>query len=298
MSAEAIASHFKIAWWAHVVAVYGFIAYVPHSKYLHMFAGPFNVFFRRSTPSGELAPLDLEKSEVFGIEKAPDFTWKDNLDAFACMECGRCQDACPAFASDKPLSPKMIMFNMEKALLAGDRALIGEEARRPRRARPGHVHARARSGPARPAAPARRCARSRSSTSARSSGPAASQVLMQSKFPPELNAFFRNMETNSNPWGIGFSKRAEWGEALGVKHIQDVPDAEILFWVGCMGAFDDGGKGIAAAMVKILARGRHRVRHARRPRRSAAAIRPAASATNISSRAWPRRTSASSSSTG
>jgi Fe-S oxidoreductase len=75
---------------------------------------------------------------------------------------------------------------------------------------------------------------------------------MQSKFPPELNAFFRNMETNSNPWGIGFAKRAEWGEALGVKPIKDVPGAEYLFWVGCMGAFDDAGKGIAAAMVKIL----------------------------------------------
>jgi nitrate reductase gamma subunit len=65
---EAIASHFKIAWWAHLVAVYGFIAYVPHSKYLHMFAGPFNVFFRRPTPSGELAAHDHEKSEVFGGE--------------------------------------------------------------------------------------------------------------------------------------------------------------------------------------------------------------------------------------
>ena len=75
---------------------------------------------------------------------------------------------------------------------------------------------------------------------------------MQSKFPPELNAFFRNMETNSNPWGIGFSKRAEWGEPLDVRPIKDVPDAEYLFWVGCMGAYDDGGKGIATSFVKVL----------------------------------------------
>ena len=75
---------------------------------------------------------------------------------------------------------------------------------------------------------------------------------MQSKFPPELNAFFRNMETNSNPWGIGFSKRAEWGEPLEVRHIKDVPDAEYLFWVGCLGAYDDGGKAIAASFVKVL----------------------------------------------
>jgi Fe-S oxidoreductase len=63
------------------------------------------------------------------------------------------------------------------------------------------------------------------------------------------------METNSNPWGIGFSKRADWGLTLEVKHIQDVPDAETLFWVGCMGAFDDAGQGIAGALVRILRAG-------------------------------------------
>ncbi|NTU51820.1 MAG: 4Fe-4S dicluster domain-containing protein, partial [Candidatus Aminicenantes bacterium] len=254
LGAEAIAGHFKIAWWAHVVAVYGFIAYVPHSKYLHMFAGPFNVFFRRATPSGELPAIDLEKSEVFGVEKTADFSWKDNLDAFACMECGRCQDACPAFASDKPLSPKMILFNMEKALLAGDKALVGKK----RDDLPELVPATFTEGDIWTCTTCGACQKEcpveiehiRKIVGARRS-----QVLMQSKFPQELNAFFRNMETNSNPWGIGFSKRADWGEALEVKHIKDVPGAEVLFWVGCMGAFDDAGKAIAGAMVKILRAG-------------------------------------------
>jgi Fe-S oxidoreductase/nitrate reductase gamma subunit len=248
---EAIAAHFRTAWWAHVVAVYAFIAYVPHSKYLHMFAGPLNVFFRRSTPSGELPALDLEKSEVFGVEKLPDFTWKDDLDAFACMECGRCQDACPAFASGKPLSPKMILFNMEQALLAGDQALVG----RKRDDLPELVPAAFTEGEIWTCTTCGACQKEcpveiehiRKIVGARRS-----QVLMQSKFPPELNAFFRNLETNSNPWGIGFAKRAEWGEPLQVPHIKDVPDAEYLFWVGCMGAYDDGGKTIAASFVKIL----------------------------------------------
>ncbi|MGZ5514885.1 MAG: heterodisulfide reductase-related iron-sulfur binding cluster [Candidatus Aminicenantales bacterium] len=251
MSAAAIASHFKIAWWAHVVAVYAFIAYVPHSKYLHMFAGPVNVFFRRSAPSGELAPLDLEKSEVFGIEKLPDFSWKDNLDAFACMECGRCQDACPAFASGKPLSPKMIVFNMEKALLAGDKALVAKERDGlaelvPATFTEGEIWTCTTCGACQKECPVE-IEHIRKIVGARRS-----QVLTQSKFPPELNAFFRNMETNSNPWGLGFSKRADWGEPLEVRHIKDVTDAEYLFWVGCMGAFDDGGKDIAASLVKVL----------------------------------------------
>jgi Fe-S oxidoreductase/nitrate reductase gamma subunit len=251
MSAAAVASHFKLAWWAHVVAVYAFIAYVPHSKYLHMFAGPVNVFFRRSTPSGELAPLDLEKSEVFGIEKLPDFTWKDNLDAFACMECGRCQDACPAFASGKPLSPKMIVFNMERALLAGDRALVAKTRDDltelvPATFTEGEIWTCTTCGACQKECPVE-IEHIRKIVGARRS-----QVLMQSKFPPELNAFFRNLETNSNPWGLGFAKRAEWGEPLEVRPIKDVPDADYLFWVGCMGAFDDGGKGIAASFVKVL----------------------------------------------
>ena len=251
LSPEAIAAHFKIAWWAHVVAVYGFIAYVPHSKYLHMFAGPFNVLFRRSAPSGELSSLDLEKSEVFGVEKLPDFTWKDNLDAFACMECGRCQDACPAFASDKPLSPKLVLFNMEKAFLAGDKALLAKR----RDDLPELVPATFTEGEIWTCTTCGACQKEcpveiehiRKIVGARRS-----QVLMQSKFPQELNALFRNLETNSNPWGLGFSKRADWSEALEVKHIKDVPGAEVLFWVGCMGAFDEAGKSVAACLVKIL----------------------------------------------
>ena len=78
-----------------------------------MFAAPFNLLFNSDKPSGELKSLDIENSEVFGVEKVSDYTWKDFLDAFACMECGRCQDVCPAFASEKPLSPKMIIFNLK-----------------------------------------------------------------------------------------------------------------------------------------------------------------------------------------
>jgi Fe-S oxidoreductase/nitrate reductase gamma subunit len=251
LGADNITAHFKISWWAHIVAVYAFIAYVPHSKYLHMIAGPFNVFFRRDTTSGELKALELEKSEVFGIEKLPDFTWKDNLDAFACMECGRCQDACPAFASGKPLSPKMIIVNMEKALLANDKALTskkrdGLKELVPETFTEGEIWTCTTCGACMKECPVE------IEHISKIVGARRSQVLMQSKFPQELNAFFRNIETNSNPWGIGFSKRADWAEGLNVKLLADVPDAEYLFWVGCMGAYDDEGKKTARALVTIL----------------------------------------------
>ncbi len=248
---EVIASHFKIAWWVHVAAVYGFIAYVPHSKYLHMFAGPLNVLFHRRAPSGELEALDLETAEVYGLEKPADFTWKDNLDAFACMECGRCQDACPAFASDKPLSPKMILFNMEQSLLEHDRAVWKHD----RDSQPELVPGTFTGDEIWTCTTCGACIKEcpvEIDHIGKIVGARQSQVLMQSKFPQELNAFFRNMEANSNPWGIGFANRADWAEGSGAPHIRDVPEAEYLFWVGCMGAYDDAGKAVAESMVRIL----------------------------------------------
>ena len=79
-----------------------------------------------------------------------------------------------------------------------------------------------------------------------------SQVLMESKFPPELNTFFRNIETNSNPWGIGFAKRADWMQGLDIKLLKHDPGAEYLFWFGYMGAYDDSGGKIARSMAAIM----------------------------------------------
>jgi Fe-S oxidoreductase/nitrate reductase gamma subunit len=250
---DAIAGHLKLAWWAHVVAVYGFIAYVPHSKYLHMFAGPFNVFFRRATPSGELPALDLEKSEVFGVERTADFTWKDNLDAFACMECGRCQDACPAFASDKPLSPKKII-SIWKGPARRRQGPRRKDARRPSRARPRDLH-RGRDLDLHDLrrVPEGMSGRDRAHPQDRRGppqpGPDAEQV------PPGAQRLLPQHGDELQSLGPRLLQRADWGEALEVKHIKDVPDAEVLFWVGCMGAFDDAGKGIAGAMVRILRAG-------------------------------------------
>ncbi len=252
-SVSSVAAHFKIAWWLHVLFVFGFIAYVPHSKYLHMITGSFNVIFRSPRAGRSLSPLDLEKSEIFGIEKAVDFTWKDQLDAFACMECGRCQDACPAFASEKPLSPKMILFNMERHLLKDGRNVIAKKrdglpALVPAIHGQGEIWTCTTCGACMHVCPVE------IEHIRKIVGMRQSQVLMESKFPAELNTFFRNMESNSNPWGIGFSKRADWREGLGVKLIQDNPGAEYLFWVGCAGSFDDEGKKITRAFVELLNR--------------------------------------------
>jgi len=247
----AVGLHFKISWWLHVVFVYGFIAYVPHSKYFHMFAGSLNVVFRAPGASRTIPSLDLEKTEVFGIEKAPDTTWKDNLDALACMECGRCQDVCPAFRSEKPLSPKMMIYNLDRHLLENGKALIAGKrdelpALVPKVHTEGEIWTCTTCGACMHVCPVE------IEHIPKIVGLRQSQVLMESKFPAELNAFFRNMETNSNPWGIGFAKRADWAEGLEIPSIEDRPGAEFLFWVGCAGSYDEEGKKTARAFVTLL----------------------------------------------
>lgn len=91
--------------WAHVLIILGFLAYLPHSKHLHIATAAINVFFGRTRRRGRLEPLDFEaedESELrFGAGTVSDLTWKQMLDAFSCTECGRCQDACPAWATGK-----------------------------------------------------------------------------------------------------------------------------------------------------------------------------------------------------
>lgn len=251
LGASTVGLHFNISWWLHILIVFGFIVYVPHSKYFHMFAGSFNVLVHKESPMGELPPLDIENSEIFGVEKAPDFTWKDLLDTFACMECGRCQDACPAFATEKPLSPKMIIFNLRKHLLAEGKKYIHKQRDdvaplMQNTFTDGEIWTCTTCGACMHVCPVE------IEHISKIVGVRQGEVLMESRFPSELNAFFRNMETNSNPWGIGFSERDAWAKELDVKKIQENPECDTLLWVGCAGSFDEQGKKITRALAKLL----------------------------------------------
>jgi Fe-S oxidoreductase len=251
MDSAAITTHFHISWWLHILIVFGFIVYVPHSKYFHMFAGSFNVLVNKKTPMGQLKPLDIEHSEIFGVEKAADMTWKDLLDSFACMECGRCQDACPAYASEKPLSPKMIIFNLRKHLLSEGKKYINQKRDDvPPLMRgtftEGEIWTCTTCGACMHVCPVE------IEHIPKIIGVRQGEVLMESRFPTELNTFFRNMETNSNPWGIGFSERGAWAEGMEVKKIQDHPETDTLLWVGCAGSFDEEGKKITKSVVRLL----------------------------------------------
>ncbi len=241
----------RLAWWVHLIIVYAFIAYVPHSKYFHMFAGPANLIFKRKESPAEIQPLDLEKTEIYGVEKAADLTWKDSLDAFACIECGRCQDVCPAFATGKPLSPKMIIYNLERHLLRSYRQLRrGERGELPNLVpgiiAPDEIWTCTTCGACMHVCPVE------IEHLPKVFGLRQSQVLMESQFPAELNSFFRNLETNGNPWGIGFARRAEWAEKENIPLAAELNEVELLLFVGCAGSFDETGQAVARSLVRLL----------------------------------------------
>jgi ferredoxin len=112
---------FGVFFWANVLLVSGFLVYLPRSKHLHIVTAFFNAALRKLRPRGELPAMDLESEDVarFGVKTIEDLNWKDLLDGFTCTECGRCQEACPAWATGKPLNPKtMIMGIREMAVEA------------------------------------------------------------------------------------------------------------------------------------------------------------------------------------
>jgi len=254
----------KVSWWTHAVMALGFIAYIPYSRLLHIITTPANHFFKSMKPVGYLEPIrDFETAESFGAGKLEDFTWKQIFDSDACTRCGRCQDGCPAYLSGKPLSPKKVIQDIKtywlekapaaiKAKAVTDANASGEAAVTVDKVLPGEVidlHE---------LWACTNCMYCMEHCSAsiehvpKIVNMRQYKVLTEADFAPELQLTYRNMENNSNPWGVGSHLRADWAKDLGVKTLAEDPNVEYLFYVGCSGSFDDRGKKVSVAFAKIL----------------------------------------------
>lgn len=239
-----------IAWWSHILMILGFLFLIPHSKHFHLVAGPVNVALRSTNNVGYLRKMDLENSEEFGVTQVTDYQWKTLLDAFSCIECGRCQDKCPAYQSDKPLSPKVIMMKIRKHLLHERKNLLAKgEASEPimnQWITEDEIWSCTTCGACMTVCPVMN-----------EHIPAIvelrqAQVLMESKFPQELNLAFKGLETNANPWNMGAASRFDWAEGLDVPTVADKDEVDYLWFVGCAGSFDDKAKATSKALAKIL----------------------------------------------
>jgi Fe-S oxidoreductase len=242
--------------WAHVLIILSFLAYLPHSKHLHIATAAFNVYFARTRARGRLEPLrfDVPEEEMrFGAGTAPDLTWKQMLDTFSCTECGRCQDVCPAWTTGKELSPKLLIMALrDQVFEEGPRLIRGEEGFEPTALVPNAVTDNVVWDCVTCGACVREC-------------PVSIEhvdhivdlrrhlVMMESSFPAESEQMLRDVERASNPWGKPQTERADWAAELGVRVLEPGdPAPEYLYWVGCAASFDERARTAAQSTARLL----------------------------------------------
>jgi Fe-S oxidoreductase len=247
-----------------MIAVLGFLNYLPFSKHLHVIASTFNVYFSNLNiePKGALKPINLadETLTKYGATDIEDLTWKQLLNGYTCTECGRCTSVCPANLTGKLLNPKKIIVDtrartLEKAPVAiAARGANGEGANQEvlsHQLLDNFITEQELFACTTCMACVQEC-------------PVMIEhvdeiidlrrglVLNESRFPKELNTTFSNLERNFTPWGFGHSERAKWAEGLDIPLMANTPDAEILFWVGCAGSYDARYTKVTQAFAQLM----------------------------------------------
>ena len=263
---------YRAFWWLHIGTVLFFLIYLPRSKHLHLMATPFNVFFRSYGPKGALPLLEnIEERDDYGVSKPEQFTWKQLLDGYACTECGRCNTVCPATNTGKPLFPKEIILGVKEALFVQSDEILGVNSLYSRLGVAGvradktkeevEAHHEPMVGGIISNDALWACTTCRACMEI---CPVSIEhvpkivdmrrhlVMEESDFPSEVTSLFNNIERNANPWEISNDKRAEWAADLGVPLMSENPDADVLYWVGCMGSFDRRNQKVATAVAKVL----------------------------------------------
>lgn len=245
----------ELFYWTHLFLVLGFLCYIPNSKHLHILAAAPNIFFKHLGVPKAMEKTDLENENAtsFGINKVSDLSWKNTLDLYACTECGRCEEVCPAAITGKPLSPARLVHDFKVELLKYKQEVLTKNHDAiPHPVRPD-------SGLTEDVLWACTSCRACEETcpvyieqtnlifETRKS-----LVLMESRFPAEMQNVFKNLENNFTPWAFGHDTRADWCRDLNVKQMADHPNAEVLYYVGCAGSFDDRAKKVATAIVNLL----------------------------------------------
>ncbi len=236
----------RLSWWGHAVLAFGFLALVPYTLIRHILAAGANIALRRPRPSGVIQPAALEEAEHFGVSTIQGFSRKDLLELVACTECGRCQDACPAWATGKPLTPKGVIMDLRDHLLAQTKGngegrpmvggVIGE----------GAIWACTTCGACHQECPVfiepipklihmRRFL-----------------VMEEARFPETMQAALRSLEQRGHPYPGAVPSRTDWARGLEVPRMAEKGRAEYLYWVGCAAAFDERTQKVARALVQVL----------------------------------------------
>ncbi|NLO21765.1 MAG: 4Fe-4S dicluster domain-containing protein [Syntrophomonadaceae bacterium] len=267
----------RFLWWFHMTISFIFIAAVPFTKLWHIFTGMIAYYVRDLEPSHIRMVYNMEAAESFGVENIEEFGWKDLMDLDACIRCGRCQEACPAYNTGKLLNPKITLIQAMKehldkkapyllksnpdtdenlaltddtdAVVSGahDASLIYDVVT------PDVLWS---------------CTNCRGCVYHcpmfiehidKITDMRRNLVMWQGDMPGEAQSAFTNLERNYNPWGVGWASRADWLQERGISDLvnilpEDGQEFEYLLFGGCAVAFDDRFKRVGEALVKILHR--------------------------------------------
>ena len=254
MATGSIGNWHHTAWWLHAVIAFGFIASIPFGAMRHAVVAPLSLFFYNDRPAGRLStPYLLADVEAGTLTRAPpqvaaDMTWTQFMALDACTECGLCEDACPAWAADRPLSPKKVVVGLRDQLNRGGAVLstplgelVGEAA-------------------------AWSCTTCGACMSICPVGvrhidylvDARRAQLTANRATPTMAASLETLRTHSNPFGMGAEQRLAWAADLPagtkVETVDKASEIDVLYWVGCAGAFDEQGQRTARAVAELLGR--------------------------------------------
>ena len=249
---------YEIFWWMHILIIFSFMNFLPYSKHFHVFTSIPNVYFSKiGNQKNVLKKLNLEDENVaqYGASDFEHLSWKQIIDGFTCTECGRCTASCPAASTGKKLSPREIIVSIrhrteEKAPLLIKN--VGEENELMQKTL---VHNYISDEELWACTTCMACVYECPVTIEHVDAIVDMRrnlVLGESNFPSELNAVFKNIETNFTPWAFNANDRANWAEGMNIKTMAEDPNTEYLFWVGCAGSFDARYQKVTKSIAQLM----------------------------------------------
>jgi len=244
LGGERLAALHRGLWWLHLVLALALIAAIPFTKLRHILTTSANYLFADLGPKGALATLDLEDeaAEQFGAATVADLSWKDLFDGDACTSCQRCQQRCPAHATDKPLSPMKVVQQIGAAAVEQPAANLAETIGTDALWSCTTCRACQEICPASIEHVNKIIDLRRNLT------------LMEGAFPgDEVRTAISNLEVNGNPFGLAFAARGDWAEGLPVTRMESGDEVDLLYFVGCYASFDRRNQEVARNFIRICA---------------------------------------------
>ncbi|HEY4744376.1 MAG TPA: (Fe-S)-binding protein, partial [Desulfuromonadaceae bacterium] len=239
---DSIRTAHKVFWWIHLFLVLGFFCAIPRTKLRHIFTTNANSFLAPLEPKGTIPTINLEdeSAEQFGAAHVSDLTWKDIFDADACTSCKRCQDRCPAWATDKPLSPMKVVQQIGEVAAACPEADLCETVT------PDVLWSCTTCRACQEICPANIEHVNKILEMRRN------LTLMEGAFPgDEVRTAIGNLEVNANPFGLAYAGRGDWAADLDVTVMEQDSEVDILYFAGCYASFDKRNREVARNFIRI-----------------------------------------------